>query len=208
MAPAHPADIGAPWGWGWGLKGWYAEGGLTQRRAAPALPVLHRLSPPRRQAAPLRPASRRGRDGACALKGCPARTPALPGGSGPNGGVPLGSQGPRLLPPPLLLGALGAEPAGRAGLPPLYRRSPGAGRSRCLVWRPEPATRSASPEPRRAGWPREVSAGPNPGIPEATARTQPAEKRPAGRKRARFAPPCANDSELSHMAFWNARYQK
>ena len=54
-------------------------------------------------------------------------------------------------------------------------------------------------------WPREVTAGPHPGIPEATARTQPDEEGPAGRKRACFAPPCANDSGKAGCAEMNPR---
>lgn len=42
---------------GLGSQGRVRGKGLPERRAAPALPILHRLSSPRQQAAPLRPAS-------------------------------------------------------------------------------------------------------------------------------------------------------
>lgn len=97
--------------WGWGFKSWHAEGGLTERRASSTSVTLHLhpydgchfsqllsrgsegaafvgfCRPAGRRRSP--PISRRGRDGACALKGCSVQTPALPGRSGPGrSGVP------------------------------------------------------------------------------------------------------------------------
>ncbi|XP_057355897.1 probable G-protein coupled receptor 160 isoform X2 [Manis pentadactyla] len=72
----------------------------------------------------------------------------------------------------------GAEPGGSAGLPPLLRRSPGAGSNRCLggvlavVWL-APGAGDAGREPGAAA-PRVTPGGAGrarPSIPEATTRT-------------------------------------
>lgn len=151
MAPAHPANTGAPWvGAGFSRPGTRKRSPLSGGQL-PLSPSSIAFLPP---ASRRRPSGQPPAGGATgrALKGCPARTPALPGRSGPSGGgVPTESPGATLVTPLLLLGALGAEPGQRAELPPLSRRSPGAGRSRCLVPRPAPGTRSAIRSPAAPG---------------------------------------------------------
>nr|XP_060495183.1 probable G-protein coupled receptor 160 isoform X3 [Panthera onca] len=77
---------------------------------------FHRLSPPHRQAAPLRPASRRGRDGACVFKVGPPRTPALPGAR--RLACRSWGFGPDSLPPPSSFERSGRSRAGARGSRP------------------------------------------------------------------------------------------
>lgn len=110
--PAHPTgDVDSPWvGAGASTPGTRQGVSLSGEwlQLSPfstPLPRIrgggfHRLSPPHRQAAPLRPASRRGRDGACVFQVGPPRTPALPGArrlAGRSWGFGAGLAAPALL---------------------------------------------------------------------------------------------------------------
>ncbi|XP_059247560.1 probable G-protein coupled receptor 160 isoform X3 [Mustela nigripes] len=190
MAPAHPANTGAPWvGAGFSRPGTRKRSPLSGGQL-PLSPSSIAFLPP---ASRRRPSGQPPAGGATgrALKGCPARTPALPGRSGPSGGgVPTESPGATLVTPLLLLGALGAEPGQRAELPPLSRRSPGAGRSRCLVPRPAPGTRSAIRSPAAPGGPRRWRQG----------RTPQFQRRPQGHSPRRKVPQ-AEDVQMTRD--WN-----
>ena len=130
--PAHPTgDVDSPWV-GAGAEAGASTPGTRQGMSlsgewlqlspfSTPLPRIrgggfHRLSPPHRQAAPLRPASRRGRDGACVFKVGPPRTPALPGAR--RLACRSWGFGPVSLPPPSSFERSGRSRAGARGSRP------------------------------------------------------------------------------------------